>query len=47
MFDRELRPQIGIQDNCEKIVLTNGRLTLGNYNGIKVENLTGWLLEAV
>ena len=26
----------GIGDNCEKIVLTNGRLTLGNYNGIKV-----------
>ena len=39
MFDRELRLLIGIRDNCEKIVLTNGRLTLGNYNGIKVENL--------
>ena len=46
-FDRELRPLIGIQDNYEKIVLTNDRLTLGNYNGIKVENLTDWLLGEV
>ena len=36
MLDRELRPLIGIQDNCEKIMQTNDRLTLGNYNGIKV-----------
>ena len=36
MFDRELRLLIGIRDNCEKIVPTNGRPTLGNYNGIKV-----------
>ena len=36
MFERELRLLIGNRDNCEKIVLTNGRLTLGNYNGIKV-----------
>jgi len=36
LFDRELRLLIGNRDNCEKIVLTNGRLTLGNYNGIKV-----------
>ena len=43
-FDRELRPLIEIRDNYEKIVLTNDRLTLGNYNGIKVKNLTDWLL---
>ena len=36
---------IGNRDNCEKIMQTNDRLTLGNYNGIKVENLTGWLLR--
>ena len=44
-FERELRPLILIRDNYEKIVLTNDRLTLGNYNGIQVKNLTDWLLH--
>ncbi len=44
-FDRELRPLIHIRDNYEKIVLTADRLTIGNYNGIQVKNLTDWLLE--
>lgn len=44
-FDRELRPLTGIRDNYEKLVLTNDRLTPGNYGGIKVENLTDWLLR--
>ncbi len=44
-FERELRPLTLIRDNYEKIVLTNDRLTLGNYNGIQVENLTDWLLN--
>ena len=44
-FQRELRPLTLIRDNYEKIVLTADRLTVGNYNGIRVKNLTDWLLE--
>lgn len=44
-FERELRPLKLIRDNYEKIVLTADRLTVGNYNGIRVKNLTDWLLE--
>lgn len=44
-FERELRPLTLIRDNYEKIVLTNDRLTPGNYNGIQVKNLTDWLLN--
>ena len=43
-FDRELRPLTLIRDNYEKVVLTADRLTAGNYNGIRVKNLTDWLL---
>ena len=43
-FDRELNPLSKIRDNYEKIVLTGDRLTVGNYNGIQVKNLTDWLL---
>ena len=44
-FEREMRPLKLIRDNYEKIVLTADRLTVGNYNGIRVKNLTDWLLE--
>ena len=44
-FDRELRPLTLIRDNYEKVVLTADRLTVGNYNGIRVKNLTDWLLR--
>ncbi len=44
-FDRELRPLTLIRDNYEKVVLTADRLTIGNYNGIRVKNLTDWLLR--
>ena len=44
-FDREMRPLTLIRDNYEKTVLTADRLTAGNYNGIRVKNLTDWLLE--
>ena len=44
-FECEFRPLTLIRDNYEKIVLTNDRLTLGNYNGIQVKNLTDWLLH--
>ena len=43
-FDREMRPLTQIRDNYEKVVLTSERLTVGNYNGIRVKNLTDWLL---
>ena len=36
--------QTQIRDNYEKVVLTSERLTVGNYNGIRVKNLTDWLL---
>ena len=45
-FEREMRPLENIRDNYEKIILTADRLSTGNYNGIKVENLTDWLIEA-
>lgn len=44
-FEREMRPLKLIRDNYEKIVLTADCLTVGNYNGIRVKNLTDWLLE--
>ena len=43
-FEREMRPLKLIRDNYEKIVLTADHLTAGNYNGIRVKNLTDWLL---
>ena len=45
-FEREMRPLKLIRDNYEKIVLTADYLTVGNYNGIRVKNLTDWLLGA-
>lgn len=44
-FEREMRPLENIRDNYEKIILTADLLTVGNYNGIYVKNLTDWLLE--
>ena len=44
-FEREMRPLENIRDNYEKIILTADMLTVGNYNGIQVKNLTDWLLE--
>lgn len=43
-FERELRPLRNIGDNYEKIVLTLDRMTVGNYDGIQVVQLTDWLL---
>lgn len=45
-FEREMRPLKMIRDNYEKIVLTADHLTVGNYNGIHVKNLSDWLLGA-
>ena len=44
-FDRELKPLTNIRDNYEKVILTGDRLTIGNYNGIQVKNLSDWLLD--
>lgn len=44
-FDREMKPLYAIQDNYEKIVLTLDKLTIGNYDGIKVVNVIDWLLN--
>ena len=46
-FEREMRPLRNIRDNYPKTVLTADFLTIGNYNGIQVKNLTDWLLEAI
>ena len=44
-FDREMKPFENIRDNYEKIIFTADRLSIVNYNVIKVENLIDWLLE--
>ena len=43
-FEREMHPLTLIRDNYEKIILTADRLTLGNYNGIRVKNIVDWLV---
>lgn len=45
-FDREMRPLYAIRDNYEKMVLTLDKLTLGNYDGIKVRHVLDWLTES-
>lgn len=45
-FDREMNPLYAIRDNYEKIVLTLDKLTLGNYDGIRVIHVLDWLLKA-
>lgn len=44
-FNRELRPLQSIKDNYEKVVLTLDRMTVGDYEGIKVVHLVDWLTE--
>lgn len=43
-FAREMKPLTLIRDNYEKVILTADRLTVGNYNGIRVKYLPDWLL---
>ncbi len=45
-FDWEMKPLYAIRDNYEKIVLTLDKLTLGNYDGIRVIHVLDWLLKA-
>lgn len=44
-FDREIAPLKNIGDNYSKKILTLDKFTLGNYEGIIVENVVDWLLE--
>ena len=44
-FEREMRPLRTIRDNYPKMVLTLDRYTPGDYEGIRVFQVTDWLLE--
>ena len=44
-FKREITPLQNIRDNYPKTILTLDRFTLGDYEGIKVENAVDWLLK--
>ncbi len=44
-FEREMAPLKSLSDNYPKTVLTLDRLTIGNYDGIRVENAMDWLLK--
>ena len=43
-FEREMKPLKKINDNYPKKILTLDRFTLGNYEGIEVQNAVDWLL---
>ncbi len=43
-FRREITPLQNIPDHYPKTILTNDKLTLGNYNGIEVVGVIDWLL---
>ena len=42
-FDREMKPLYAIRDNYDKTILTLDKLTVGNYDGIRVVHLLDWL----
>lgn len=44
-FEREISPLRMIKDNFEKTILTLDKFSVGNYDGIKVENVIDWLLK--
>ncbi|WEV63962.1 ATP-binding protein [Bifidobacterium sp. ESL0732] len=44
-LERELAPLQGIDDNHPKTLLALDHIGNGNHNGIKQENLLGWLLK--
>lgn len=43
-FAREIVPLRNIRDNYEKIILTLDKVTLGNYDEIRIIHLPDWLL---
>lgn len=44
-FEWEMSPLQNLKDNYPKTVLTLDRFSLGNYNGIVVENVLDWLIS--
>lgn len=44
-FNREMTPLVQVKDNYKKTILTLDKFTLGNYNGVLVENVIDWLLK--
>lgn len=44
-FEREMKPLQNIGDNYAKKVLTLDKYTLGNYDGVLVENVIEWLVN--
>lgn len=46
-FAREIVPLRNIRDNNEKIILTLDKVTLGNYDGIRIIHLLDWLLTQI
>lgn len=44
-FEREIKPLQNIHDNYVKKILTLDKFTLGNYDGILVENVIDWLMS--
>lgn len=44
-FEREMKSLKNINDNYPKFVITLGKFSVGNYDGIKVINAIDWLLN--
>ena len=44
-LERELAPFRAIQDNYEKIIITNDKTFVESYDGVKVKNAADWLCE--
>ena len=44
-LERELTPFRAIQDNYEKLIITNDNTFVESYEGIKVKNTADWLCE--
>ena len=44
-LERELAPLLAIQNNYEKLIITNDRTFVESYEGVKVKNTADWLCE--
>jgi predicted AAA+ superfamily ATPase len=44
-LERELAPFLAIQDNYEKMIITNDKTFVESYEGIKIKNVADWLCE--
>jgi len=44
-LERELVPLLAIQDNYEKLIITNDKTFVESYEGIKIKNTADWLCE--